>query len=323
MTVLAGAATPRTPRTARQLPAHRKATLIAALTVAAALAVLAGCGGGDPLQPAQTGDGGGEIVVGSADFTENVLLAEIYAGALRGAGARVTVRPRVGTRESIVKGLQDQSLTVVPEYTGNLLAFLDKAATQSQPDEVYSALQTKVPAGLAVLDRSPAEDSDVLVVTQATADQHQLETVEDLGPKCGEFVLGAAGEWKERWEARIREVYGCTFKSIQTTDAAGPVTVEALKSGQVQVANLFTTASAIEANGFVQLTDTKRMYPAQNVVPFYRADAFNADQKAALNKVSAELDTERLTGLVARVEVDKENPADVAADFLRDAGIPA
>lgn len=294
--------------------------LIAKLTAAATLAVLAGCGGGDPLQPSQNG-GGSEIIVGSADFAGNVLLAEIYTGALRGAGAKVTTKLRIGTRETIVKGLQDKSLTIVPEYTGNLLAFFDKTATQTQPDEVYSALQSKVPAGLTVLDKSEAEDTDVLVVTQQTAQQHSLATVEDLGPKCGEFVLGAAGEWKQRWEAKIKELYGCTFKSIQTTDAGGPVTVEALKSGQVQVANLFTTTSAIDANGFVKLEDTKRMYPAQNVVPLVRADALDDKQKEALNKVSAALNTEQMNALIARVEVDKENAADVAADFLRDSGI--
>jgi osmoprotectant transport system substrate-binding protein len=288
--------------------------------VAVTLVALAGCSGGDPLESEPT-EAAGEVVVGSADFTENVLLAEIYAGALRGAGAKVTTKLRVGTREVIIRGLQDKSLAVVPEYSGNLLAYFDKTATQTQPDEVYAALESKVPEGLEVLEKSEAEDSDVLVVTQQTAQQYNLATVDDLSARCGEFVLGAAGEWKQRWEAKIKQLYGCTFKSIQTTDAGGPVTVEALKSGQVQVANLFTTASAIDANGFRQLEDTKRMYPAQNVVPLIRSDALNDAQKKALNEVSAALNTNLLTGLVARVEVDKENAADVAADFLRDAGI--
>lgn len=296
-------------------------SFIAKLTAGATLAVLAGCGGGDPLEPGQTTGAGGEIIVGSADFAENVLLAEIYAGALRGAGGNVTTKLRVGARETVVKGLQDGSLSVVPEYSGNLLAYFDKAATQTTPDDVFTALKEKTPDGLEVLDMSEAEDSDVLVVTEQTGAQFNLNTVEDLGPRCGEFVLGAAGEWKQRWEAKIKEIYGCTFKSIQTTDAGGPVTVEALKGGQVQVANLFTTASAIEANSFRMLEDTKRMYPAQNVVPLIRSDSLNDAQKEALNKVSAALTTDRLTGLVARVEVDKENAADVAADFLRDAGI--
>jgi len=299
--------------------------LVSALAAGVLAVGLAGCGGSDPLTPASSsapgGGGGGEIVVGAADFTENVLLAEIYAGALRSTGAKVSIKPRVGTRETIVKGLQDKSLTVVPEYTGNLLAYLDKAATQTEPEEVYDALKGKMPEGLTVLKQSPAEDSDVLVVTQETAQQHSLSTMEDLGPMCGEFVFGAAGEWKQRWEAKIKELYGCTFKEIRTTDAGGPVTVEALKTGQVQVANLFTTLSAIEVNNFVQLKDTKRMYPAQNVVPFGRDDALNDAAKAVLDKVSEALTTERLSGLVARVEVDKENAADVAENFLRDAGI--
>ncbi|MGH3520793.1 MAG: ABC transporter substrate-binding protein [Haloechinothrix sp.] len=298
-----------------------RTSLAASLAVGAL--VLAGCGG-DPLQeddPDQGAGGTNQIVVGSADFTENVLLAEIYAGALRGAGAQVTTRLRVGTRESLIRGLQDESLSVVPEYTGNLLAYLDDSATQTEPDDVFAALEGAMPDGLGVLDKAEAEDSDVLVVTQETAREHNLSTVDDLGPKCDEFTLGAAGEWKQRWEAKIKEVYGCGFESIQTTDAGGPVTVEALKSGQVQVANLFTTASAIEANDFVQLTDTKRMYPAQNIVPLIREDEFIDEAREALNKVSAALDTERLTALVARVEVDKENAADVAQDFLREAGI--
>lgn len=299
-------------------------TRLVSVLAAGVLAVgLTACGGSDnPASPATTA-GGDTIVVGSANFAESVLLAEIYAGALRGAGAKASVKPQVGTREALVRGLQDRSLGVVPEYTGNLLAYLDKSATQSTPDEVYTALKAKVPSGLTVLDKSSAEDSDVLVVSQQTAQQDNLATVEDLGPKCGNYVLGAAGEWKQRWEAKIKQLYGCTFKEIRTTDAGGPITVEALKSGQVQVANLFTTASAVKANNFVQLKDTKRLYPAQNVVPFGRADALGGAAAGALNKVSAALTTDTLTTLVARVEVDKENAADVAAAFLRDAGIPS
>jgi osmoprotectant transport system substrate-binding protein len=298
--------------------------LVSALAAGVLAVGLSGCSSGNPLTSGSTTTAGGKgtIVVGSADFTENVLLAEIYAGALRGAGAQVATKLRVGTRETLVKGLQDRSLSVVPEYTGNLLAYLNSSATETKPDEVYAALRSAAPGGLTVLERSPAEDSDVLVVTQQTAQQNNLATLEDLGPRCGGFVLGAAGEWKQRWEPKIKELYGCVFKEIRTTDAGGPVTVEALRAGQVQVANLFTTASAIEANNFVQLEDTKRMYPAQNVVPFGRTDALDAGAVAALNKVSAALNTQRLSALVARVEVDKENAADVAADFLRDSNIP-
>lgn len=291
--------------------------------VAASALVLTACGsGGSPLQGgSSTGaTAGGDIIVGSSDVTENQVLAQIYAGALTRAGAKVTVKPAAGAREIVVKALQDKSLSVVADYSGNLLRYFDKSSTATSSDEVLAALKQKTPSGLEVLDQSKAEDKDVLVVTKATADAG-IKSMADLGPKCSQSVLGAAGEWKQRWVDKIKQLYGCTFKDIQTTDAGGPVTVDALKSGSAQVVNLFTTASAIQANGFVELADPKQMYPAQNVLPLIRSDALTDDQKKALNKVSATLTTDDLTTLVKRVEVDKENNADVAATWLKDHGM--
>lgn len=293
------------------------------VTLAAASALLlTACGsGGSPLQGASTGGAaGGDIIVGSSDVTENQVLAQIYAGALTHAGAKVTVKPAAGAREIVVKALQDKSLSVVADYSGNLLRYFDKSSTANASGEVYTALKEKTPSGLEVLDQSKAEDKDVLVVTKATADAG-ITSMSQLGPKCSQFVLGAAGEWKQRWVDKIKQIYGCTFKDIQATDAGGPVTVDALKSGKAQVVNLFTTSSEIQANGFVELADPKQMYPAQNIVPLIRTDALNDDQKKALNKVSAVLTTDDLTMLVKRVEVDKDNNADVAAAWLKDHGM--
>lgn len=292
------------------------------LTAATAL-LLTACGSsGSPLQGGNStgAAASGDVIVGSSDVTENQMLAQIYAGALTSAGAKVKVQPAAGAREIVVKALQDKSLSVVPDYSGNLLRYFDKSSTATTSDQVYSALKQKTPSGLEVLDQSKAEDKDVLVVKKETADAG-VKSMADLGPKCSQYVLGAAGEWKQRWVDKIKELYGCTFKDIQTTDAGGPVTVDALKSGKVQVANLFTTSSEIQANGFVELADPKQMYPAQNVLPLIRSDALNAAQKAALNKVSAALTTADLTNLVKRVEVDKENNADVATAWLKDHGM--
>ncbi|GGM32837.1 glycine/betaine ABC transporter substrate-binding protein [Longimycelium tulufanense] len=288
------------------------------LAVVGAIAALVLTACGDPTKGGA--GGGGAIVVGSADFAENELLMELYAGALRSAGAQVETKPRIGSREVLVRALQDGSLTVVPEYTGNLLNYFDKDNAATKPDDVYGSLEQKVPSGLAVLDKSPAEDKDVLVVTKETAEQQGLRSMDDLGPKCGQLVLGAAGEWKSRWAERIKTLYGCEFSEIRTTDAGGPVTVDALKSGQVQVANLFTTASAIDENGFVKLDDPKQMYPAQNVVPLVRRDALDDKAKQAVNNLSAKLTTYKLTELVKRVEVDKEPAPRVAQEFLKNNG---
>ncbi|HEX6345519.1 ABC transporter substrate-binding protein [Umezawaea sp.] len=285
-----------------------------AVVVAAAALLASACGSAEDLSGSGQQAASGEVVVGSADFTENKILAEVYAGALKTAGLKATVKSGIGARELVVKALQDKSLGVVPEYTGNLLNYFDKTNATTTAEDVYSALKSKTPSGLSVLDKSAAEDKDVLVVTKATADAG-VKSVADLAGKP-DFVLGAAGEWAQRWEAKINEVYGVKFKEIKTTDAGGPVTVDALKGGTVQVANLYTTSADIKANDFVELADPKNMYPAQNVVPLLRSDALDDKGKAALNKVSAALTTEKLAELVKRVDVDKETIANVAADFL-------
>lgn len=285
-----------------------------AVVVAAAALLVSACGSAENLSGSDQQAASGEVVVGSADFTENKILAEIYSGALKSAGVKTSVKSGIGARELVVKALQDKSLGVVPEYTGNLLNYFDKANATTTSEDVYSALKSKTPSGLSVLDKSAAEDKDVLVVTKATADSG-VKSVADLASKP-DFVLGAAGEWAQRWQAKIKEIYGVTFKEIKTTDAGGPVTVDALKAGTAQVVNLYTTSADIKANDFVELADPKNMYPAQNIVPLFRSDALDDKGKAALNKVSAALTTEKLAELVKRVDVDKETIANVAADFL-------
>ena len=94
-----------------------------------------------------------------------------------------------------------------------------------------------------------------------------MKTFSDLGRRCRELVFGGPGQWSSRWKDKIKSLYGCEFKEIRTTDTGGPVTVAALKSGDVQVADLFSTSSTIAANGFVPLVDDKNMFPAQNIVP--------------------------------------------------------
>ena len=293
------------------------------LIAAAAVALLvASCGSSDPLSGGAgdseggESDGGGTVVVGSADFVESELVMEIYAEALRQAEVDVETQPRLGSREITNQALQDGSLTVMPEYSGNLLQSFDPEFTATAPDDVYSALQAALPAGLAVLERSEAQDSDVLVVTRQTSEQFGLTSMDQLGPLCGQFVLGAAGEWPVRWEQPIAESYGCTFRQIITTDAGGPVTLESLRSGEAQVVNLFTTAPEIETNGWVELADPRQMYPAQNILPLVRSGSLPPEGVEALNRVSAALTTERLTELRRRITEERAVPADLAAKFV-------
>lgn len=128
---------------------------------------------------------GQTLVVGSANFPENVTVAEIYAQALQAQGATVTTKLNIGSREAYLPGLQDGSIDVIPEYTGALLQNYDKSATASSPDDVYSALADALPSGLEVLDKSEAEDKDAIVVTKDTAAKYNLKSIEDLAKSAG------------------------------------------------------------------------------------------------------------------------------------------
>ena len=288
----------------------RIVTLVMAVVLAAAVAA---CGSGNPLAE---GGNGSAIVVGSADFAESELLMEIYAAALRKAGIQAQTRPRLGSREITNVAVRDGSITVMPEYSGNLLQSVDPNATATAADEVYAALQRSLPQGLEVLEQSAAEDSDVLVVTQQTAATLGLTSMDQLGPHCGQLTLGAAGEWPGRWKDKIAQIYGCTFREILSTDVAGPVTLEALRSGDAEIVNLNTTSPDIAAHGWVELADPKNMYPAQRILPLVRAGALNQAGVDALNEVSAALTTENLTELNQRMLQERAVPADLAKDFV-------
>jgi len=123
---------------------------------------------------------GEKLTIGSANFQENVLLANIYATALQAQGATVTPKFNIGSREKYFPGLQDGSIDLIPEYTGNTLTYIDKAAMATSPDDVYTALQKALPASLAALDKSAAQDSDAIVVTKKTANKYNLRSIGDL-----------------------------------------------------------------------------------------------------------------------------------------------
>lgn len=306
-----------------------KRTPLLASVASVALLGLAGCGGGDsdPLATDSSGDGasdnGQSLVVGSANFPENALLAEIYAGALDDAGIDASTKLNIGSRETYVPGLLDGSIDVLPEYTGNLRLYFDEGATASEPDAVYDELTAALPEGLSVLDYAEAEDKDAVVVTQDTADQYSLSSIGDLAPVAGDLTLGGPPEWKTRSTGvpGLKKVYGVTFGDFTETDAGGPLALKALLDGRVDAANLFTTDPNIAAENLVVLDDPDSLFAAQNIVPLVRTDAVNDTVTSTLNEVSAALDTETLGQLVTRVVIDKEDPETVAADFLDQAGI--
>jgi osmoprotectant transport system substrate-binding protein len=296
---------------------------------AIALMSAAGCGsdnGGDPLATGSATSseaGKASITVGSADFPESVLLAEIYAGALEAKGVTVTKKLSIGSREAYIPALQDGSIDLIPEYTGVLAQYFNKQAKATDPEGVYSELKTALPETLTVLEKSAAEDKDSVVVTKATADKLSLKSIADLQGKSQDLVLGGPPEWKTRPTGvpGLKKVYNLEFKSFRPLDAGGPLSVQALKSGQVDAANIFSTDPSIPANNFVVLEDPKSLFAAQNVVPLATKAKVNPTVEGALNAVSAKLDTKTLTDLLAQVVTDKKDADAVAGEFLKANGL--
>jgi osmoprotectant transport system substrate-binding protein len=268
--------------------------------------------------------GTGSITVGSADFPESTLLADIYADAMTAKGVSVTKKLNIGERAAYIPALKDGSIDFIPEYTGSILAFLNKAATEKKPDEVYQALQTVAGSqGLAALNFAQAQDSDTITVTKATADKYSLKSIGDLKDVASKLTLGAPAQFKLRPDGvpALKSVYGVTFGRFTPLAAGGSITVTALKNGSVDAADIFSTDPAIQANGFVSLEDPDSMFGAQNIVPLATKSKLTQTMADACNAVSAKLDTQTLAGLVAKVANDKKDPDAVAKEWLSSVGL--
>ena len=262
-------------------------------------------------------DSGPGLVIGTANFTENQILGYLYAEALRGEGVKATVKPNLGSREIVVPALEHGDIDLLPEYQGNLLLHFDKKAGQSEAGDLQNALATVLPAALEVLPYAAAEDKDVFVVTRATARKHGLKSYADLRAPGGDLVFGGPAEDRGRVVGLIgfRRRYGVRFKEFKALDASGPLVKGALRKGDVDVANLFSTDADIRRNDWVTLADPEHMVPAQHIVPLVRGAVADAPVRRALARLGALLTTAQLSELNKRVDVDHEDPDDVAADW--------
>ncbi|MFC9354583.1 ABC transporter substrate-binding protein [Arthrobacter sp. NPDC057013] len=290
------------------------------LTLAAVAALTLSACGGDPMSTSNTqaAGSGDSIIVGSADFPESQLIAKIYAEALKAKGVQVTEKPSIGSREVTIPALKDGSIDLMPEYGGALLQYLDPKTKAVTSEEVTKELEAKVPAGLTQLTASKAQDKDVLAVKKDIAGKYNLKSTSDLKPAAKELVLGGPPEWKTRVNgvAGLKSVYGLDFKEFSALDAGGPLTLNALLSGQVQVADLFSTDPALAANNLVALEDDKNLFLSENIVPVINAKKSTDTVKEVLDKVSAALTTEDLIEMNGRT-AKFEDVGEIAKDWLK------
>lgn len=286
-----------------------------------ALAVIAtacgGTSGGDTRE-------GPTITVASFNFPESTILAEIYAQAMEADGYPVERQLNLGSREVIFPEIRSGNIDFIPEYLGSALQVGFEAAAPTSTEAGVTALTDEFAAlDMVVLDPAPGQDKNVFVVTQAFADANGVSTVADLAG-AGDIVLGGPPECEERATcyAGLVDTYGLdnlSFESIQE----GSARIAALENGEIDVSLLFSTQPVISEKGFVALEDTENLIAPENIVPVLSqaaVDAYGDDLTSLVDSISAEITTAVLLDLNGRVELDAQDPADVATAWLTENG---
>lgn len=302
-----------------------KRTMITMAAVAASALALAACGTVESVG-GNTSTGGSEngsttLIVGSQDYYSNEIIAEAYAQALEGAGFTVDRQLRIGQREVYMPEIEAGAIDVFPEYTGNLLQYLDADATARSTDEVYAALQTALPSGLRALEQAPATDQDSYVVTADFAAAHSLASIGDLA-SAGTLTLGGNSELQTRpyGPTGLSQTYGVTVGFTPIEDSGGPLTVKALKDGDIQLANIYSSDPALADGTLKVLDDPKGLFLASHVVPL--ASSRVSDEAAAvINRVSAAMDARDLVEMNRASTVDQKSASQIAREWLISEGL--
>src|ERR1700761_3303633 len=222
--------------------ASKKGLVAIGVLVASSSLLLAGCASSSSLG-GTTKTSKESIVVGSANFSENVILADIYGQALAENGFKVTYKLNIGARAAYIPALKSGEVNLIPEYSGSILDFLNNKATANSPSDVDSALAAALPKGLTALKSSTAADSDSLNVTQKFASANNLSSIGDL-KNLKSFTLAANPEFQTRPDGikGLESVYGLTNIKFQAiNDGGGTQTLQALLNNSVQVADIYST----------------------------------------------------------------------------------
>ena len=294
-----------------------------AIPIIVAAFVASACGG--------AGTSGGAkpaITIGSTNFSEQLVLGELYSQILEANGYPVTRKFNLGAREIVFPALLSGQIDMEADYLATLLVFVDKTATGStDPKKTFATLQTALTSKSAtVLDYAPAVDQNGFVVTKATADKYKLAKLSDVTPVGSQLVLGGPAECPNRefCALGLKTKYGITFKDFKALDTGGPITVQALVGGQVDVGLMFTSDATIAVRGFVLLDDDKQLQLSDNVAPVVRNDYLTKAGdgfKTLINSIAPKLTTAELTAMNKQVEVDKMDPKVVAKAWLTKVGL--
>jgi len=273
----------------------------------------------------QPGKGKPAVTLGSKNFTEQFVLGQLYKQALEAKGYKVNLKNNLGSSEIIDKALTSGKVDGYPEYTGVILSALaHETKRPATGDAAYTAAQKfEAGRGYTLLDKTPFFDVDAIAVKPDYAKQNGLKSVADLKKLGSKVTIGGAPEFKTRFEGLLgmKQVYGVapTFKPL----AIG-LQYKALDSGKINAADVFTTDGQLQGAKYTLLTDPKNVFGFQNVA-FIVSKKVEAKEgpgfAQTVNAVSAKLTTEAMRKMNAAVDLDKNDPASVAGQFLKANGL--
>lgn len=266
------------------------------------------------------------VKIGSKNFTEQFVVAEIYAQALEKAGVEVERRLNLGATLVAHTALTNGEIDLYPEYTGTALAAVVKGDLSGSADKIYGEVKGYYEKNLklTLLEPTKINNGYAIITLPETAEKFKLKTLTDLGPVSKDLTFGAEAGFGERKDGLpgLKQVYGIEFKEFKIFAKLG-IRYSALTAKDLDVSYGFATDWQISENKLVVLADDKNLFPPYYLVPVVSQDTLAKNPKIAevLNKISPLLNNENMRELNAKVDRDKEEPADVAEEFLKAQGI--
>jgi osmoprotectant transport system substrate-binding protein len=266
------------------------------------------------------------VRVGSKNFTEQFIVAEIYAQALENAGIKAQTRSNLGATLIAHAALLSGDIDLYPEYTGTAMAHVVKGDLSGSAEQTYDAVKNYYEKNLhlTLLEPTHINNGYAIVVLPETAAKYKLRTLSDLGPASKSLSFGAEGSFADRSDGLpgMNRVYGIHFKDFRNLAKLG-IRYSALTSKNIDVSFGFTTDWQIAEDGLVVLDDDKHLFPPYFLVPVIRQDTLARNPKIGnvLNKVSSLLTNENMRAMNTAVERDKAEPKDVATGFLKEKGL--
>ena len=308
----------------------RAVTLLLGLLFAVAACGNVSGGSGDS---GSGGGGGPTITIGSKNFTEQYILGNMYADALENAGFNVERKLNLGSEQIADRALQNGEIDLYPEYTGtSLVAILDygeeKLAKLKSPDATYQAakeLYTKRSPANTLLQPADFNNTYGIFVRSGIAEDQNLKTLADLAEASNELTFVSYSEFQNRSDGfpNLKDNYPAfDFKDTTIANQLG-LRYQGIQQGDGDVGVGFTTDGQLASDELTVMEDPKSIWPFYNPAPVVRSDTLkdNPKMEKALNEVTATLTVEKMRELNGKVDLEQEDPEDVASEYLKEEGI--